>query len=134
LIVQPRATLISHPNLIRRLPYKPKGPAKNPGAAIMFFADPFTLLASLIEFIGAMLIIGYMLAALVMLVRTRNVTATRLLVADGAIAGLSFKLAGTLVKTIELHTWQQILMFVIIFALRIILKRLFTWERTRLQK
>jgi len=100
----------------------------------MFFADPFTLLASLIEFIGAMLIVGYMLAALIMLIHTRNVVAARLLVADGAIAGLSFKLAGTLVKTIVLHTWQQILMFVIIFALRIILKRLFTWERTRLQK
>jgi hypothetical protein len=100
----------------------------------MFFTDPFTLLASLIEFIGALFIIGYMLAALVMLVRTRNVVATRLLVADGAIAGLSFKLAGTLVKTIALHTWQQILMFVVIFALRIVLKRLFIWERTRLQK
>jgi hypothetical protein len=100
----------------------------------MFFADPFTLLASIIEFIGSLLIVGYMLIALVMLARTRNVAAARLLVADGAIAGLSFKLAGTLVKTIVLHTWQQILMFVVIFALRIILKRLFTWESTRLQK
>jgi uncharacterized membrane protein len=100
----------------------------------MSFTDPFTLLASIIEFIGALLIIGYMLVALVTLIRTRNLITARLLVADGAIAGLSFKLAGTLVKTIVLHSWQQILMFVAIFALRTILKRLFTWERTRLQK
>ncbi len=100
----------------------------------MFFADPFSLLATIIEFIGALLICAYMLTARVVLVRTSTIITARLLVADGAIIGLSFKLAGTLVKTIELHTWQQILMFVAIFALRIILKRLFTWERTHLQK
>ncbi len=88
---------------------------------------------AIIEFIGALLISGYVLAALVMLLRTKNMVAARLLVADGAIAGLNFKLAGTLLKTIELHTWQQILMFVAIFVLRIVLKRLFTWERERLR-
>jgi hypothetical protein len=100
----------------------------------MLFADPFSLLATTIEFIGALLICAYMLAALVVLVRTRNIITARQLVADGAIVGLSFKLAGTLIKTIELHTWQQILMFVAILALRIILKHLFTWERTHLQQ
>ncbi|HEY4036334.1 MAG TPA: DUF1622 domain-containing protein [Ktedonobacteraceae bacterium] len=50
----------------------------------------------------------------------------------GVVTGLSFKLAGTLLKTIQLHTWQQILMFVAIFTLRTVLKRVFTWERERL--
>ncbi|MDQ2885502.1 MAG: DUF1622 domain-containing protein [Chloroflexota bacterium] len=50
------------------------------------------------------------------------------------IPGLSFKLAGTLLRTIELRTWQQIFMFVAIFALRTLIKRLFTWERVRLQQ
>ncbi len=68
-----------------------------------------------------------------MLLRFRNIVAARLLVADGAIAGLNFKLARTLLKTIKLHTWQQILMFVAIFVLRIMLKRLFMWERERLR-
>lgn len=99
----------------------------------MSFANLFTLCASIIEFIGALLISGYVLAALVMLLHTKNIVVARLLVADGAIAGLNFKLAGTLLKTIELHTWQQILMFVAIFVLRIVLKRLFTWERERLR-
>jgi uncharacterized membrane protein len=94
----------------------------------------FTLWAEGIEFIGALLIIGYILAAIISLARTGNITRARLVVADGVITGLSFKLAGTLLKTIELHTWQQILMFVAIFALRTVLKQLFTWERARLQR
>ncbi len=93
----------------------------------------FTLWIGLIEFVGALFIIGYVIVALITLLRSHSIVQARLLVADGAITGLSFKLAGTLLKTIELHTWQQILMFVAIFALRTILKRLFTWERTRLQ-
>ena len=102
----------------------------------MLFADffNFTIWASIIEFIGALLIVAYMFVALLVLLRTRDVVSARLLVADGVITGLSFKLAGTLLKTIELRTWQQMLMFIAIFALRTLLKRLFTWERVRLQQ
>ena len=101
----------------------------------MLFADffNFTIWATIIEFIGALLIVAYLLVALFVLLRTRDILSARLIVADGVITGLSFKLAGTLLKTIELRTWQQILMFVAIFALRTLLKRLFTWERARLQ-
>ena len=90
--------------------------------------------AQIIEFIGALLIVGYIVAAIISLLHSGNIVRARLLVADGVITGLSFKLAGTLLKTIELHTWQQILIFVAIFTLRTVLKRLFTWERTRLQR
>lgn len=94
----------------------------------------YLLWASVIEFIGALLIIAYILAALYALFRGRSILFARQLVADGAIAALNFKLAGTLLKTIVIHSWQQILMFAAIFALRIILKRLFTWEKARLQR
>jgi uncharacterized membrane protein len=94
----------------------------------------YTIWIVVIEFIGALIIVGYVVAALVSLFRTRNIVQARLLVAEGAITGLSFKLAGTLLKTIELHTWEQILLFVAIFALRTILKRLFTWEQSRLRQ
>ncbi|HZT99316.1 MAG TPA: DUF1622 domain-containing protein [Ktedonobacteraceae bacterium] len=94
----------------------------------------FTLWAFIIEFVGGLLIVGYIVAAIVTLLRGGGITQARLLAADGAITGLSFKLAGTLLKTIELHTWQQILMFVAIFALRYALKRFFTWEKSQLQK
>jgi len=58
----------------------------------------------------------------------------RLQGATGAVTGLSFKLAGTLLKTIQLHTWQQIFMFIAIFTLRTLLKRVFIWEQERLQQ
>ena len=57
----------------------------------------------------------------------------RVLVAEGAVFGLSFKLAGTLLKTLELHNWEQILLFDTVLVLRTALKRLFTWEKQRLQ-
>lgn len=91
----------------------------------------FTLWDGLIEFAGALLIVGYIVAALYTLVRTGSIVRARLIAADGIITGLSFKLAGTLLKTILIHTWSQILLFVVIFALRTVLKRVFTWERTR---
>ena len=93
----------------------------------------FTFWATVIEFIGALLIVGYILIALVTLVRTRDVGQARYLVATGIIAGLSFKLAGTLLKLLQLHTWQQIMMFAAIFVLRTVLKRFFVWEQTRLK-
>lgn len=94
----------------------------------------FTIWASLIDFAGALLIVGYILAALFALVRTRSITRARLLVADGVLISLSFKLAGTLLKTIELRTWQQILIFCAILALRTALKRFFAWERAHLER
>ena len=102
----------------------------------MFVVNIFNYLlwASIIEFIGALLIVCYILAALYAVLRGRRIIDAQQIVADGAIAGLNFKLAGTLLKTIVVHSWQQILMFAAIFALRIILKRLFTWERAKLQK
>ncbi len=93
----------------------------------------FSIWIAIIEFVGALIIVGYILVAIVSLFRHKNIARARLIVADGVITGLSFKLAGTLLKTIELHTWQQILMFLAILVLRIVLKRLFTWEQERLQ-
>lgn len=83
----------------------------------------FSLWAAMIEFIGALLIITYLLKSLVVLFKTGQVTVARLIVADGIITGLSFKLAGTLLKTIELRSWRQIAMFAAIFVLRTALKR-----------
>lgn len=102
----------------------------------MFASDIFHFSAwiMLIELIGAFIIVGYVLSALRSLIRDhQNLKHAQFLVAEGALLGLSFKLAGTLLKTIELHTWKQILIFSTIFLLRTLLKRLFTWEKKRLQ-
>jgi uncharacterized membrane protein len=88
--------------------------------------------AALIEFGGALIIVGYVAAALLALLRRRGIEYARLLVSDGVLWGLSFKVAASLLKTIELHSWQQIATFAVIFALRTVVKRAFTWERSRL--
>lgn len=83
-----------------------------------------------IEAIGTLIIAGYALLAISTLLRAGGMRLARLQVAEGAITGLTFKLAATLLKTIILHTWQQILLFSAILALRIILKQIFNREFT----
>lgn len=88
----------------------------------------------LIDLIGSLLVVAYVVAAIVSLLRTRAITQARLIVAEGAVLGLSFKTAGTLLKTLELHTWNQILTFTAILTLRILLKQLFVWEQGQLKR
>ena len=83
-----------------------------------------------IEAVGSLVIVGYLVAAICVLVRTRDKTRTRLLVADGALWGLNFKVAASLLKTISLHTWRQIGLFAAILAL----KWIFSWEAGRLRQ
>jgi uncharacterized membrane protein len=94
----------------------------------------FDIWVVVIEMVGSLIIAVYCAAALATLIRSRErgIRMARLLIADGAISGLGFKLAGTLLKTVLLVSWHQILMFTAIFALRTVLKRLFAWERQRL--
>jgi uncharacterized membrane protein len=98
-------------------------------------ADPFRTFIDLIEFIGALIIVGHVIGAIVVLLRKprgRQLLHARLLVAQGAITGMDFKLAASLLKTLQLHTWTQIGAFTLIFLLRTVLKRFFTWEKTNL--
>ncbi len=88
---------------------------------------------AVIELVGSALLAGYAVAALTYLVRGQGVPAARRLVAEGAVVALSFKVAGALLKTVELHSWEQIGMFSIVLALRILLKRLFVWEGQHLR-
>lgn len=86
-----------------------------------------------IEFAGALLIVGHCAAGLVELARSRNLAAARLLVIQGSLWGLSLKTAASLLKTIEIQSWEQIAAFTAIFALRTLVKRVMTWEEARLR-
>lgn len=86
----------------------------------------------LLDLVGGLLVAGYVVAGVVTLVRTGSITQARLRVAEGAILGLSLKTAATLLKTLELHTWEQIGLFAVVFGLRTLLKQLFVWESGRL--
>lgn len=83
----------------------------------------------LIELISTAIIAGYVIAALVTLALTHSIPAARLLVAEGALYGLSFEVAATLLRTIALHTWQEIGIFAVILAIRTAIKLVFSWEQ-----
>lgn len=85
-----------------------------------------------LQMAGAAIIAGFVAAAAFSLVRQRNVVCARLLVAEGVIGGLGVMSAATLLRSIELRTWKQILMFSLVVTLRILLKKLFVGEKTRL--
>lgn len=87
-----------------------------------------------IEFVGALLIVGHCVAALVELLRSRNPAIVRLLVIQGSLWGLSLKTAASLLKTIEIHSWDQIAAFTAILALRTLVKRVMAWEETHLRR
>lgn len=88
---------------------------------------------ALIELAGALLIVGYCVAALVSLLRTGVPETARLLIIQGSLWGLSLKTAASLLKTIELQTWAQIGAFASILALRTLIKRVMTWEAQRIK-
>lgn len=94
----------------------------------------FDLWILIIELIGSLMIVRYVILALLLLLRgSRNIEHAQYIVAEGALMGLNFKVAGTLLKTIQLQTWNQIFVFTTILMLRTLLKRLFTWEMKQIQ-
>lgn len=89
-------------------------------------------LASLIELAGALGIVACCAAALWAALRGQGPERARLLVIEGALWGLGFKTAATLLKTVELRDWHGILAFTAVLALRTVLKRVMAWEEGRL--
>jgi len=85
-----------------------------------------------LQLVSAVVITGFVSVALVSLSLGRSVIQARLLVAEGVIGGLGVMTAATLLRTIGLRTWHQILMFTLILLPRILLKKLFVWEKQRL--
>jgi hypothetical protein len=81
---------------------------------------------------SAVVITGFVAVALVSLSLGGGVLRARLLVAEGVIGGLGVMTAASLLHTIGLRTWHHILMFTLILFLRILLKKLFAWEKQRL--
>ncbi len=84
-----------------------------------------------LQLAGAFVITGFVAAALVTLSLGRGVLQARLRVAEGVIGGLGVMTAATLLRTIGLRTWHQILIFTLILSLRILLKKVFVWEKHR---
>ena len=94
-------------------------------------------LAVLIEFGGALLIVFGCVRGLARLAagsgRRTAIVGARLAVADGIVAGLGFKTAATLLRTIELRSWNAILMFCAVLALRTLVKQALQREEQQLR-
>jgi uncharacterized membrane protein len=88
--------------------------------------------AVLIEAAGSVLLVGFVLAACGALLRGGGPERARLLVAEGAILALSFKTGATLLKTLDLPSWDRIAAFAAVLALRTALKRTFAAEQAAL--
>ena len=88
--------------------------------------------AAVIQLIGALVICGYVVVAIASLIPRSNIARARLLIVEGMILGLSVMVSASVLKTIALQTWRQILVLSVILSLRTLLRKLFSWERTRL--
>ncbi|MCA1990991.1 MAG: DUF1622 domain-containing protein [Coleofasciculus sp. S288] len=97
----------------------------------MFPANLFSLSlwAAIIQMFAALAITGYVITAAISLIPKQNVDRARVLVAEGVLTSLSFMVAATLLRMLELQTWRQILIFSLIFLLRTVLKKVFVWEK-----
>jgi uncharacterized membrane protein len=97
-------------------------------------APILALAIGLIEFGGALVIVAHALAALVLLaLRRRTIEEARLILVEGALSGLGFKLSATLLKTIVLQTPRQIAAFAAVLVLRTLIKAVLNRDRRRLQ-
>jgi hypothetical protein len=91
-------------------------------------ASIFGVIIIMIDLVSAGVIFGFCAFAFFSVIRTGSRLEAHSIVARGALLGLSIKTIGALLKAIELQTWDQILMFCAIFALKTALKSVFTRE------
>lgn len=87
---------------------------------------------TLIELLAAFVVVFHAGWAIGVLVRRHDSDRARMIIANGVLAALSFSVAGTLLKTIGLESWDQIRIFAFVLALRTLLKRVFEWEQRTL--
>ncbi len=95
------------------------------------------VVAGFVELFGALIISFYALGSLIALATPKStdpIRAARLHIAEGVLAGLTFKVAATLLKTLVLFSWNQIAAFAAVLALRTLLKHLFAWEAEKLSR
>ncbi len=79
-------------------------------------------LIAFIEFGGVLIVTIYCLMGCGQALRERQPARARQLVAAGALMGLNFMLAATVLKTLVASSWYQIGMLVLVFTVRTLLK------------
>lgn len=109
-----------------------RGRIRRPPASVSSSLPLVATGAALIEFGGAVIIAVAVLRALLGLATGASIAQARLIVIAGSLSALGYKSAATLLKAIELGSWNGIGIFAAIFTLRTVIKQLLVWERSRL--
>jgi hypothetical protein len=87
-------------------------------------------ISSAIDFIGSLIIAFFCTRAFIQILfgkLDKDIHLVKKIVANGAIFGLTFKSAGTLLNAIELRSWNEIFIFAAVLSLRTLLKAEFQW-------
>ena len=92
----------------------------------------FASLGLMLQVFGSLILAAFVASAWFSLGIKHNLERGRLLVANGVIACLTVMTAATLLRTISIRTWPQVFSLALTLSLRILLKRLFVWEKSKL--
>ncbi len=87
--------------------------------------------AAAIQALSGAVLAGYVAAAMTGPVLRGDVDRARLLVAEGVIGALGLMLPATILRTLVLRSWEQLLSLAMVLAMRIVVKRFFVWEKSR---
>jgi hypothetical protein len=88
--------------------------------------------ARAIQALAGLVLAGYVAATMAGPVFRGDVDRARLLVAEGVIGALGLMLPATILRTLVLRSWEQLLSVALVLTMRIVVKRLFVWEKSRL--
>ena len=88
--------------------------------------------ARAIQALAGLVLTGYVAATMAGPVLRGDVDRARLLVAEGVVESLGLMLPATILRTLVVRSWEQLLSVALVLTLRIVVKRLFVWERSRL--
>lgn len=87
--------------------------------------------AKALQAVAGLLVAGFVGAAMVGPVRRADVGRARALVADGVLSALALMLPAAVFCALWVRTWDEIGAFAVVLGMRILVKRLFLWERSR---
>ncbi len=88
--------------------------------------------AAAIQALAGFVLAGYVAAAMAGPVLRGDVDRARLLIAEGVIGALAFMLPATVLRTLALRSWEELASLAMVLAMRIVVKRFFIWEKSRL--
>lgn len=88
--------------------------------------------AKAIQVLAGLILSGYVVAAMAGPALRGEVSRARLRIAEGVVTALGLMLPATILRTLVVRDWEQILGLALLLAMRIVIKRLFMWEKSRL--